>query len=106
MYMYQISKEVILDPFDKLYKTVFTINKCPPSLKNIIKTAHMNKLSPFSSEPRECKYIFIDPEDNRKFLTTDKVSDLFNYLDEFEIETKLTKLLDKSSKIFCFVQKK
>ena len=56
--------------------------------------------------PRECKYVFLDPSDRGEFLTTDKVSDLFTYLSDFTIETKLTKLLDKSSKILCFISKK
>tara|TARA_Y100000590_G_C15515570_1_gene937184 strand:- start:447 stop:761 length:315 start_codon:yes stop_codon:yes gene_type:complete len=104
--MYQIKKEIILDPFDKLYKIVFTINKIPDKIKNHIKTIHSTKLSPFSAELPKCKHVFLDPDDQRIFLITDKVSDLFNYLDDFKIETKLAKLLDPNSNIFCFINEK
>ena len=104
--MYQIKEEIILHQCNKSYKSVFTINKIPPTLKSIIKTVHSSKLSPFSMTPRECKYVFLDPENHHDFLTVDKVSDLFTYLSDFTIETKLTKLLDKSSKIFCFISEK
>jgi hypothetical protein len=95
-----------LDPYDKCYKNIVTVNLYPQGpLQNLITQVKLNILSPFKQRlgVKNCEIALLSLEcrkntNMRKLMTPDEIPDLFSYLMScgYTIDTKITNMLNKS----------
>ena len=104
---FSLFTQTYLDPCDKCYKNIVTLNLYPQGpLRNLITQVYYNRLSPFMQQSafKNCEIALLSLEcinnrkTARKLMTADEIPSLFSYLMScgYTIDTKITNMLNKS----------